>query len=70
VIDIKHLMDESDYNVVHYVPEHSLFWMRILLPFLGRGTEQLVDRSGMLKLSIKDTNYGYDVIKAAIKVQC
>ena len=34
------------------VEEHKIFWVRILLPFLGRGTELVVDESSTFKVEI------------------
>lgn len=65
VLDLKVLMDEVP--TVFYTPEHSLFWIRILLPFLRKGTEQVVDKTGNLKFNIKDKHDGYDVIGSVIR---
>ena len=47
------VIDGIDPRTAHSpVEEHKIFWVRILLPFLGRGTELMVDESSTFKLEI------------------
>ena len=50
--------------------EHEIFWIRIQLPFVGNGTQLLVDEAGTLKLNLTAKNKFYFKIRDEVKVTC
>ena len=50
-------------------PEHILFYIRIQIPFLGKGTQLLVDQEGTLKLNITEKNSRYETIRECVEVR-
>ena len=48
--------------------EHEKFWIRILLPLIGNGSQALVDQELTMKFSIFEKHSAYPLIKECMKV--
>lgn len=49
--------------------EHERFWIRILLPLIGNGSQALVDQELTMKFSIFEKHSAYPLIKECMKVR-
>jgi hypothetical protein len=49
-------------------PEHEKFWIRILVPLLGKGPQSLVDQEITMRMNVLEKHSAYAAIKECIKV--